>query len=197
MLGLGFIFNSDAMLNIRSTHKTICHAVDGSSNLKLISKLIANPVIMLFLEASLAFQFDLIQNPIADRPFCARVDIGIEPSSLQTFHQVYSGQEAGLQKIEGMAQINAVTAKPPGEAIHPKLMDQWRQARNSNKDNALASSPIGLIEFAIANNEGTITCSVIIRPPAITMAREAGPIPRKSVIRGEYQVPMNAGSLIE
>lgn len=175
----------------------MCHAVDGSSNLKLISKLISNPTIMLFLEASLAFQFDLIQNPIADRPFCARVDIGIEPSSLQTFHQVYSGQEAGLQKIEGMVQINAVTAKPPGEAIHPRLMEQWRQARNSSKDNELASSPIGLIEFAIANNEGTITCSVIIPPPAIMMAQEAEPIPRKSVIRGEFQVPMDAVSLIE
>lgn len=150
---------------------------------------------MLFLEASLAFQFDLIQNPIIDRPFCARVDIGIEPSSLQTFFQVYSGQETSLRKIEGMVQINAVTTKPPGEMVHPKLMGQWRQVRND--DNGLASSPIGLIEFAMANNERTVTSLVAITPSAIEMARRAEPLARKSVLRGKFEVPMDAASLIE
>lgn len=149
---------------------------------------------MHFLEASLALRFDLIQNPIVDRPFCARVDIGIEPSSLQTFYQIYSGQEISPQEIEGMVQINAITAKPQDEVVHPHLMEQWRQTRDQSTSR---SSPIGLIEFAIANNERTVTASVVISPPAIMMAQDAEPIARKSLLRGSFQVPMNASSLIE
>lgn len=189
---------SNFIRELRRQHKQSCHEVEGSGCLKFFQGLLSNSIILLYLQCSLAFEFDLVQNPIVDRPFFARVDIGLEPSSLKTFFDLFQGKDPHLDKIEGMVQINALTQKPSDGAVHPQLMDQWRLSRKIAAEDGLASSPIGLVDFAMVNStQRGLTASMIIPPLALQMAREAEPFSRSSVLRGKWQVPMNAATCIE
>lgn len=200
-IGNSFFHISGNFWNLKEQlegHSTRSCAV-RSKALVACSRLLANDIVMTFLGANLALQFDLTRNPIVDKPIPARVDIGIEPSSLVAFYQMYSGEDMSrkVQKIEGMIQINAITAKPLDGPVPPHLMEKWHQSRKDHDVRGLASSPIALIELVMGDSTETVIAPATISPAAIEIARDAKPFPFKSVLKGCGELPFNALSCIE
>ncbi|KAJ7128797.1 hypothetical protein C8R43DRAFT_1240220 [Mycena crocata] len=92
--------------------------------------------------------FDLLHQPQLDKPFVARVDIGIEPTDLMDFMGIYTGKRT--VKTQGMVQLNAFTVLP-AEAIEENMMTVWRQARNAVTAMGGATSPVGILLLSKAN----------------------------------------------
>ncbi|KAJ7759626.1 hypothetical protein B0H16DRAFT_595442 [Mycena metata] len=85
------------------THKKSCGKVDGSGIGRLIQNLFSNYLLNTHIQACFALHFDLLTRPQLDRPFMARIDIGIEPADMNECFNIFMG-EAVAAKIQGMLQ---------------------------------------------------------------------------------------------
>lgn len=139
------------------------------------------------LQVCLIFELDLLQNPLVHLPFVARVHVGIEPSDIKTFVEIYMGihtnPNSGDRKVEGMFQINAITSQKPRtlRILTPLQMEMWRRTREDVTVAGFSSDPVGLVEFVRLGgptNMNTLAVPLQIGSIAQAIARQAAPFIR-------------------
>ncbi|KAJ7444042.1 hypothetical protein FB451DRAFT_1295019 [Mycena latifolia] len=165
-------------------HKKACSPVDGSGILKLLQYFHANTLLNKHLQACFILHFDLLRRPQLDKPFMARVDIGIEPADIPDFFNVFVGQPLGDEKMRGMLQVNAFTPAAMKD-LTPMRQDIWRQARASANEKGFARDSFGLVEFGNGESMQTITVPIHIQAAALELVRRASPWEMRSAITGK------------
>ncbi|KAJ7244867.1 hypothetical protein C8J57DRAFT_1363178 [Mycena rebaudengoi] len=179
-------------------HKKFCTPVEGSGILKLVQTFASNSVLMRHLQACLVLHFDLLRNPHLDKPFMARIDIGIEPADMPEFCRIYLNQP--VDTVMGMVQINAFTPLTSTELANltPMRHDMWRTARDQANEAGNRRNPVGLLEFAKGFSEQTITIPVYVSSEALQLVRESSPWVMRSAITGaETESPFNIETCME
>ncbi|KAJ7162487.1 hypothetical protein C8R46DRAFT_1353380 [Mycena filopes] len=181
-------------------HKPHCSNVDGSGIGRLVQNLWSNPLLMTHIQACLILHFDLLDRPQLDKPFMARIDLGIEPANTAQFFDIFIGKPIPTDKIPGMLQVNAFTPLPPTAMadLTPKRMDIWRQARAAADKTGFRGDSVGLLEFGNGENVQTITLPVHIQHRAMDLVRVSDPWVMTSAITGiQTEVPFNTESCME
>ncbi|KAJ7839436.1 hypothetical protein B0H14DRAFT_3869737 [Mycena olivaceomarginata] len=175
------------------THKFACSAADSGVNMtKIAQTLNASSFINMQLQGVFIDAFDLLRDPRVDRPFAARVDIGIEPTDPMAFVNIYGGGPAA-EKAEGMVQVNAFTPLPDAW-ITEQAAQVWHTARASATSAGLATSPVGVLSKA---NALVKIFPITISPQMMNMMRNSPTFQRVSSLTGiTTVVPVDVTSLI-
>ncbi|KAJ7752479.1 hypothetical protein DFH07DRAFT_825496 [Mycena maculata] len=173
-------------------HKQSCKQVDGFGVRKLIEKLVSNAVLRLYLQTCFVLDLDLLRHPHLDKPFMARVDIGIEPADILDFVNIFLGQGPSKKTIPGMLQVNGFTAGTQAQMVDltPKRREIWREARERANSSGCRGDSVGLVEFTNGGNKNinSITMPVHIESAAMRLVKEAEPFPMVSAITGEVMI---------
>ncbi|KAJ7018815.1 hypothetical protein C8F04DRAFT_893477, partial [Mycena alexandri] len=178
------------------THKTACSAADSSVNMmKIAQTLDASTFLNMQLQGAFISAFDLLRDPRLDRPFAARVDIGVEPAHLMAFMQIYRGGTCP-ENVEAMVQVNAFTPLPDAW-ITPQATRIWRSGRERVASTPeLASSPVGLVVLSKANALVQIF-PIIIFPQMMNIMRNSPTFQRvSSLTRTSTSVPVDIPGLM-
>ncbi|KAJ6559808.1 hypothetical protein B0H19DRAFT_1145836 [Mycena capillaripes] len=177
------------------THKSACSAADSGINMtKIAQTLNASTFLNMQLQGAFIAAFDLLRDPRIDRPFAARVDIGVEPTDLIAFIKIYRGGPAA-EKAEGMVQVNAFTPLPDAW-ITEQATQVWRSARESVTTAGLATYPVGLVVLSKANALVQIF-PITIFPQMMDLMRNSPTFQRVSSVTGiTTVVPVDVGSLM-
>ncbi|KAJ6626094.1 hypothetical protein B0H10DRAFT_2000297 [Mycena sp. CBHHK59/15] len=183
-------------------HKKSCNIVDGSGILKLVNNLNSNPLFNQYLQACFILDFDLLRHPQLDKPFMARIDIGIEPADTTDLFNIFLGQPLSEEKIKGMVQVNAFTPATPAQMaeLTPKRKEIWRKARESLNKGGFPGDSMGLMEFANGESEMTITVEVHIQRAAMQLVElgASTPFEMTSAITGEVtKLPFTVETCME
>ncbi|KAJ7610132.1 hypothetical protein FB45DRAFT_1122046 [Roridomyces roridus] len=123
-----------ALIN-RPAHKKFCNKVKGSGITKLVLNLLSNGFLARYLQAALIQQFDLLdKHPSSEKLFRAHIDIGIEPTEILDFLDVFMGKgnRSPEEMRRGMLQVNDIIPLTPrsilelspderGPSGHPKF----------------------------------------------------------------------------
>ncbi|KAG2122477.1 hypothetical protein DEU56DRAFT_73672 [Suillus clintonianus] len=192
------------------THKLGCNEVEQSSSrgalFKLIRTLGVNPLIMMYLKVAIVLECGLLRNPRVgfEVPFVAHVDIGLEPSDVFDFMGLYfDGNWAAGEKLQGMAQVNAITPWHPGmkgaDPLTPQRQLQWREARIKHNTGRFAKDPVGLLDLTCVGLSSTaISFECHINSVVLEMAREREPFERTCPLTGtRFQQPFSAMRCLE
>ncbi|KAJ6480469.1 hypothetical protein C8R47DRAFT_1135927 [Mycena vitilis] len=183
-----------------SKHKPNCKEEDGSGVSKLVQNLYANQLLNKHIQACFILHFGLLQNPHLDKPFMARIDLGIEPADITDFLKVFMGEPLGETTMKGMLQINKFCPATPEqmEGLTPMRMNIWREARASTDRAGFRNTPVGLIEFGNGMNPQTLTCPVRVGEDALDLVNESPPWVMTSAITGESNdLPFNIETCME
>jgi hypothetical protein len=180
-------------------HKQTCHEVEGSGISRLVRKLAANKLLLVYLQVCLVLHFDLLHNPTLDKPFMARIDVGIEPSDISVFLQLFAGiDRESRSQTEGMLQLNALT--PCELATTPLTQNRlklWRHAREEANAEGCSLDPVGLVEF-VNDSEHSLTIPIHIQSAALLIAQRADPFTRVSALTGRRtETPLSDMSCLE
>lgn len=195
-------------LNDRSNHKPTCHADERSSGIfKLVQMFSVNPVLMGYLKVGIVFECGLLDNPRIgfDTPFLARIEIAIEPSDVLNFGGLYVNDPTVEEKLQGMLQVNAITAwqSPSMRApLTPKRLNTWREARARCNAEGFAEDPVGLIEFVgrrrTADSGNSMTAELHIPTMTLAVAMTRAPFTAVSAFTGiRTEKPLSAASCLE
>ncbi|KAJ7876616.1 hypothetical protein B0H13DRAFT_2668595 [Mycena leptocephala] len=178
-----------------STHKFACSAADSGINMaKIAQTLAASTFINMQLQGAFIDAFDLLRDPRLDRPFAARVDIGVEPTDLMAFVKIYSGGPPA-EKAEGMVQVNAFTPLPAAW-ITEQAAQLWRSAREGTTSAGFATYPVGLVVLSKANALVQVF-PIIILPQMMDFMRKSPTFGRASSLTGiTTVVPVNVDNLM-
>lgn len=191
-----------------SNHKPTCHADERSSGIfKLVQMFSVNPVLMGYLKVGIVFECGLLDNPRIgfDTPFLARIEIAIEPSDVLNFGGLYVNDPTVEEKLEGMLQVNAITAwqSPSMRApLTPKRLNTWREARARCNAEGFAEDPVGLIEFVgrrrSADSGNSMTAELHIPTMTLAVAMTRAPFTAVSAFTGiRTEKPLSAASCLE
>ncbi|KAG1717690.1 hypothetical protein EDD22DRAFT_793353 [Suillus occidentalis] len=191
-----------------SNHKPTCHADERSSGLfKLVQMFSVNPVLMGYLKVGIVFECGLLDNPRIgfDTPFLARIEIAIEPSDVLNFGGLYVNDPTVEEKLQGMLQVNAITAwqSPSMRApLTPKRLNTWREARARCNAEGFAEDPVGLIEFVgrrrTADSGNSMTAELHIPTMTLAVAMTRTPFTAVSAFTGiRTEKPLSAASCLE
>jgi hypothetical protein len=191
-----------------SNHKPTCHADERSSGLfKLVQMFSVNPVLMGYLKVGIVFECGLLDNPRIgfDTPFLARIEIAIEPSDVLNFGGLYVNDPTVEEKLQGMLQVNAITAwqSPSMRApLTPKRLNTWREARARCNAEGFAEDPVGLIEFVgrrrTADSGNSMTAELHIPTMTLAVAMTHTPFTAVSAFTGiRTEKPLSAASCLE
>ncbi|KAJ7140664.1 hypothetical protein C8R44DRAFT_866369 [Mycena epipterygia] len=166
------------------THKQVCSKLDGYSISKLVQTLYSNPVLKSNLQACFVLHFDLLRHAQLDKPFRARVDIGIEPADMVDFFNIFNGQPPA-NNLLGMVQVNAFTPLPPVTlaGLTPMHRESWRQTREHADKMGYRGDSVGLLEFG--NGDETFMLAVHIQSHALELVKASPPLVMKSAITGK------------
>jgi len=176
-------------------HKQTCREVKGPGISRLVRKFASNKLLMIFLQACLICRFDLLHNSAPDKPFMARIDIGIEPSDIAVCYQLFVGAEIA-NEVEGMLQLNHLsTFDLVTQPLTPNRLELWRRMREEVNSMGCSSDPVGLVEF-VNDSEHSIIVPVHIQQPAVMVARRAVPFKWDSALSSR-EVPMSDMSCLE
>jgi hypothetical protein len=166
-----------------------------------------NPVLMGYLKIGIVFECGLLDNPRIgfDTPFLARIEIAIEPSDVLNFGGLYVNDPTVEEKLQGMLQVNAITAwqSPSMRApLTPKRLDTWREARARCNAEGFAEDPVGLIEFigrrCTADSGNSITAELHIPTMTLAIAMTRAPFTHTFAVTGiQTKKPMSAESCLE
>jgi hypothetical protein len=166
-----------------------------------------NPVLMGYLKAGIVFECGLLDNPRIgfDIPFLARIEIAIEPSDVLMFGGLYVNDPTVEEKLEGMVQVNAITAwqSPSMQApLTPKRLNTWREARARCNAEGFAEDPVGLMEFVgrrcTEDSGNSITVELHIPNNVLAVAMTRAPFTCVSAITGiQTKKPLSAASCLE
>ncbi|KAF8149240.1 hypothetical protein K438DRAFT_1866644 [Mycena galopus ATCC 62051] len=163
-------------------HKPACSAGDSGVNMSKIAQIFnASTFINMQLQGALIDAFDLLRDPRLDRPFAARVDIGVEPTNILAFIRIYGGGQPA-ENAEGMVQVNAFTPLPDAW-ITQQAAQIWRSARESATSAGLATSPVGLVVISKANALVYIF-PIIVFPQMMDIMRNSPTFTRISSLTG-------------
>jgi hypothetical protein len=179
----------------RQKHKKTCEDVEGPGISRLVRKFQSNRFLLALLQVCLIFHFDLLRHSDPDKPFMARIDVGIEPSDISVCYQLFAGAEFESE-VEGMLQLNALTtsnlvAKP----LTSNRMQMWRRFREEVNSEGCSSDAVGLVEFVNDTNH-SFTTPIHITQPALIIARGGKPFQFHSAL-GIREVPLSAMSCLE
>jgi hypothetical protein len=166
-----------------------------------------NAVLMGYLKAGIVFECGLLDNPRIgfDIPFLARIEIAIEPSDVLMLGGLYVNDPTVEEKLEGMVQVNAITAwqSPSMQApLTPKRLNTWREARARCNAEGFAEDPVGLMEFVgrrcIEDSGNSITVELHIPNNVLAVAMTRAPFTCVSAITGiRTKKPLSAASCLE
>ncbi|KAJ7116158.1 hypothetical protein C8R43DRAFT_902511 [Mycena crocata] len=153
---------------IRPTHKPTCQEADGLTMKKISGALHGSTYIDGELQACFILAFNLLRNSRSDRPFVARIDIGVEPTDMEQFIPVYNRQSA--DRVQGMVQVNTFTPLPDSFIV-PQAREIWRLTKENISENGLGSCPVGLLVVS-KSNALTKILPIIIQPGAMQHLRD-------------------------
>lgn len=184
---------------LRPEHKKWCTEVEGAGILKFTGNFMANQLLNMMLQACFILHFDLLSHPQLDKPFIARVDIGVEPADLTKLLRIFMGETIPKdEKILGMIQVNGFSSVPPEYLEEPRRLKLWRDTRQRADDLGHRDTSIGLVEFGNAGSEQTIMSPIHIGAAVLEFVRTAVPWDRTSAVTGEItKVPFNLESCLE
>ncbi|KAJ7314547.1 hypothetical protein DFH08DRAFT_943159 [Mycena albidolilacea] len=146
----------------KECQKADCADDSGLNMAKIVQTLNASTFLSTHLQMAFIAAFGLLRDPRRDRPFAARIDIGVEPNDLMDFVKIYSGGPPG-EEVKGMlyhfvqfenalVQVNAFTPLPDAWITNLKQVAQlWRSTREGTTSAGLATSPVGLVVLSKAN----------------------------------------------
>lgn len=133
---------------------------------------------MAHLSVGIVYECGLLENPRIgfDLPFLARVDIAIEPSEIHDFIRLYVNEESFGEKLQGMVQVNALSAWNPSinDPLTPMRQRLWRDTRAKFNAQGFAKNPVGLIEF-IDCAENSVTAELYIPTFVVESAKKREP----------------------
>ncbi|KAJ7449252.1 hypothetical protein FB451DRAFT_754747 [Mycena latifolia] len=182
------------------THKKGCSSVDGSGIFTFVQNFYSNPFLNTLLQACFILHFDLLRQPLLDKPFVAQVDLGIEPADMSDFLALFLGNHPLEKKIEGVVQMNAFRPLTPAEAegIKPGKKMTWLKAREGASRRGLADQSVGLVEFASGENRQCLIAPIFIEREAMDLVRASAPWKIPSGITGKVaDVPFNLDTCME
>ena len=173
-----------------------CENVEGPGISRLLRKFRSNKFLQLLLQACLIWDFDLLRNSDPNRPFVARIDIGIEPSDMAICFQLFSGVEFESEVV-GILQLNALTrADLVTGPLTSDRMQIWRRYREEVNALGFSSDAVGLVEF-VNDNHHSIVTPIHITKTALTFAQDAEPFEFNSTLFGISKVPFTAMTCLE
>ncbi|KAJ6447766.1 hypothetical protein C8R45DRAFT_180799 [Mycena sanguinolenta] len=177
------------------THKHACSAGDSGLNMmKVAQTLNASTFLNTQLQCAFIAAFDLLRDPRLDRPFAARVDIGVEPTDLMAFMKIFNGGPP-VDNAEGMVQVNAFTPLPD-VWITEQAAHIWRSSREGTKSTEVESSPVGIVVLSKASALVNIF-PIIIFPQMMDYMRTSPNFKRVSSLTGITTiVPVDIVSLM-
>ncbi|KAJ6480456.1 hypothetical protein C8R47DRAFT_1074209 [Mycena vitilis] len=142
--------------------------------------------------------FDLLRQPQLDKPFVARIDIGVEPADVREFLSIYAVPEYVPRNSQGMVQVNAFTPLPDDDYIGEKFLSIWRATRESvNAYRELANCPVGLLVVSKATALYNVI-PIVIRPSAMDFMRSRPSLSEISAITGQKKVvPIDVNGCLE
>ncbi|KAJ7786972.1 hypothetical protein B0H14DRAFT_3506162 [Mycena olivaceomarginata] len=178
------------------THKNACNEVNSGVNMmKIAQNLDASTFLNMQLQSAFILAFDLLREPRLDRPFAVRIDIGVEPTDLMAFINIYAGGQPA-EKTEGMVQINAFTPLPDA-FIGEQAMRVWRNTRDGMTSAGFATSPVGLVVLSKASALIHMF-PITIYPQMMDMIRDSPTFTRISSFTGiTTVVPIDVGGLMD
>jgi len=181
----------------RQKHKESCEDVEGPGISRLVRKFTSNPLLVACLQMCLIYHFNLLHNSDPDRPFMARIDVGIEPSDITTCFHLFDGAEIKTE-VEGMLQLNAITTCDlVANPLIPNRLNVWQRIREEVNAKGGLSDPVGLVEF-VNDTQHSITTPIHISREAITIAAQRRePFQFQSALGHIREVPLSAMSCLE
>lgn len=148
------------------------------------------------LQVCLICRFNLLRNAAPDKPFMARIDVGIEPSDITVCYQLFAGAEIE-SKVEGMLQLNALTTCDlVAQPLTPNRMELWRRIREETNAAGYSSEAVGLVEF-VNDSEHSITLPVQIQAGSVLLAQRADPFEWVNPLGGSRKAPLSDMSCLE
>ncbi|KAJ7660577.1 hypothetical protein B0H17DRAFT_1144946 [Mycena rosella] len=142
------------------SHKIACLEIDSSLSLSKVSKTLRSSLYLgRQLQGCFVLAYDLLRNQQLDKPFAARLDIGVEPVKLRDILEIYGGRP--VEKVQGIVQVNAFTPLP-NRYLTETHMAMWSHYRETVAVGELAAYPVVMLFLSMANS------LVMAQPIAIT-----------------------------
>ncbi|KAJ7457731.1 hypothetical protein FB451DRAFT_1372407 [Mycena latifolia] len=135
-------------------------------------------------EACFIMAFDLLRHPVGlDKPFAARLDIGVEPTDIIEFMNIYHNAGQPVENVEGMVQLNGFMSLPDTSIGEGQTM-AWRKTREAIVAAGLPAASVGILVVSKANAL-VITCPFIISQHAMDFVRRAPKLNSVSALTGQ------------
>ncbi|KAF9476535.1 hypothetical protein BDN70DRAFT_995593 [Pholiota conissans] len=161
-------------------HKTFCKEIEGSAMKSLLENVIANKILFNSLQALLAIEFDLPNNPqLIRKPLMVRLDYVVEPANLEDLHSLLKSKSKDASgSIMGMFQLtNMISPRSGGSSapLTPMRQSMWETARREVDEGGGYNTPVGLVELANNDSPQTQTFPLFIMPNALDMVKKMEP----------------------
>jgi hypothetical protein len=138
----------------RPVHKKYCgDASPGKLITKLAKSLIHSTLLYVQLQECLILAFDLLQRPRFEEFLIARMDIGIEPCDLADFADILLGEGSSKDNVQGMLQLNAITAPIDPGKFAADRQAAWRGVREQADSHGFHNDAIAIVDFVYADSE--------------------------------------------
>ena len=196
----------------RPLHKLNCTSDLGEGIQPLIKSFTANPMLSHYLQLCVSLEFDLHRistrqsapekaQSLLRNPLLARIDVGIEPTKITDFMNLYTfGDQWDQDDLEGMLQLHHLTSSRseiPIESISDTGMSIWKHARETADEDGDADRAVVLVQF-VNNFKQAITCPIVVGQEALKSARRAKPFTSCSALTGkETDHPLSIASCFE
>ena len=109
-------------------------------------------------------------------PLLARIDVGIEPTQITDFMNLYTfGDQWDQDDLEGMLQLHHLTStrsEIPIESTTDINMSIWKHAHKMADEDGDADRAMVLVQF-VNNFKQAITCPIVVGQEALKSAKRA------------------------
>ncbi|KAF7345207.1 MYND-type domain-containing protein [Mycena sanguinolenta] len=135
-------------------HKEICGDGGIPKRMRKLAKaLMSCPHIVLQLQSVFILAFDLLQRPRCDEPLWARVDIAVEPSSMNDLMNIFLRKEPPKDRVQGMVQINRFIPGTAADVTSPERIAAWRRQRAQVDSEGYKADALGMVEMCQTDSE--------------------------------------------
>ncbi|KAJ7502694.1 hypothetical protein B0H11DRAFT_646961 [Mycena galericulata] len=177
-------------------HKTSCSNVNASVNVGKIAEILhASSFLNTNLQCCFVLAFDLINQPRLNKPFVARLDLGVEPTEIIKFSEVYTGRHTD-SPIPGMVQLNAF--KPiPDSAIQEDWKLIWRQTKEAAESAGFPDATVCIL--LVSKSSGLFSIfPYILHPSVFDLVRRTPTLTCTSALTGKVtEMPFDLGGCLE
>ncbi|KAJ7243559.1 hypothetical protein B0H12DRAFT_1236348 [Mycena haematopus] len=141
-------------------HKQFCGDTSPGKLIdKLVKNLIFSALLHVQLQACIILAFNLLQRPRCDECLLARVDIGIEPCDLADFEDILLGEGSSKNNVQGMLQLNGITAPIDPGRFAADHQAAWRRAREEADSHGFHNDAVAILDFVYAD------CAICVSVP--------------------------------